>query len=170
MRTHGSLLPTIATLTLAAGLGLAACGSSGGNGTSDANAKPDQPAPHSSQFTNGVFDTLPRLTRMRAIGPASRKDGVTTRTYRVASEPARHAIETYGQQLRQSSQPWRVVQDAQQVGENTYESVWQRNEYTLVVTASPAPTLQDGAEAIGVTQLSLQLYDPGTTASTLAPG
>jgi hypothetical protein len=165
MRTPGSRSPAAAALALAAALLLAACGSSG-----DAQSKPDQPAPQATQFTNGVFDSLPRLARMRAIGPATHRDGVTTRTYRVASEPVLHAVETYGQQLRQASPHWTPVRRARQVGKNTYESVWERDDYTLVVTGSAAPTLQDGAEGIGVAQLSLQLYDPGTTASTLAPG
>jgi hypothetical protein len=144
-------------------LALAGCGSSA-NGSASPPTRGAQPAPHTTSFVPGKFQTVPLLPRMRATGNATRTGPVTERTYRMPTETPRYTIAAYANLLRS----WRVVVPHQRVGKNTYQGVWEKARYNLVVTTTPAPLLAGPAST--TTQVSLELYDPGAPPSTLPPG
>jgi hypothetical protein len=153
MARHAATVLGIVVLMIITG----ACGDDGGNGS---NAAHDQPGPDVTQLVTGRFDELPVLPRMNALGPERKTDGVTTRSYELPGVTPHTAMAEYSDLLR----GWAAVSRTRAIGTASYQSVWASAGFDLVVTTSNAPSVGNGV----TTQLSLQLYEPGTPPSTAA--
>ncbi|HEX4491160.1 MAG TPA: hypothetical protein VH914_08150 [Acidimicrobiia bacterium] len=112
-----------------------------------------------------MFDDLPRLLRMRAVGSVSSRGGVTTRTFTVPMETPWLAIQSYEHVLQRAQ--WKLVVRVQSVGTSAYQGAWQRGGYHLLVTTARGPEADEsGGESVA--QLSLELFARGTPLTTLA--
>ncbi len=148
---------------------LATCGATGLlSGCGSGSSGETQPAPDTSTFTEGAFDTLPHYPRSDPAGPITRQDGVTVRSYTASSTTPERVLVWYGEQLH----GWQVVTPPHAVGTVAWRGEWQRDRRRLLVSAAPSPTAEDhpGDIESETTQYSLTLGDEGVAVQGPAAG
>jgi len=161
---------TLAALAFVAvgALLLGACGSSSATTTppSTAPATPpstsDQalPVPQTTAFGRDVFGSIPTLPQVQAVSQVERKKGVTSRTYESDTLSPKRAVESYDTLVTDAG--WVQVYAPYQVGTSSWRARYTQQHYQLQVSTVSAPSLDPQRQGTIVTQVSVQLYAPGT--------
>ncbi len=137
----------------------AACDSGGSSGST-------QPAPHTSTFSKGAFDSIPRYPGSSAAGGRSHDKGVTVQSFEVSSATPRAVLQWYASRLKS----WDLIQRPEASGSADWRGEWQRNQRRLLISAAPSPALGNPASAVSTTQFSLELGDPGASVNGSSAG
>lgn len=114
-----------------------------------------QPAPDTVEFSEGVFNDIPRYPRSEEAGPRSSTDGVIAQSFQAEGASPQLIMEWYQDKLKLG---WRVDRPVSEIGVNTYRGRWASEDHFLIVSATTAPTLggEPSPETV-VTQYSLSL-------------
>jgi hypothetical protein len=113
----------------------------------------------------GVFGALPRYPGSDAVGARTSADGVTVRSFSVSNTTPEQILTWYVAELPDAG--WSVLEDPGPEAK-TWRGTWQRDRRRLLISAAPAPTIDDKGASVGnEVQYSLTLGDPG---APVAPG
>lgn len=116
-----------------------------------------QPAPGTETFEQGLFDEIPHFPRSEPLGPRSEESDVVAQSFRARDATPEQVMEYY----RASLDDWDVVTPPRPPGENpdTLRGKWSRDQWILIISASPAPAVGEPPEAARVeySQYSLSL-------------
>jgi hypothetical protein len=134
---------TVRALALTIVFLAAACG--------DDDVRDTQPSPDSTGFTDGAFDELPRHPRSDEVGSRSEKDGVVAQSFEVRNATPQQILEWYTERL----EGWSMIGTVDAVGEQAVRGRRARGDEELTISATSAPTLAEGDEAVSQYSLSL---------------
>lgn len=112
-----------------------------------------QPAPGVTTFRGGAFDQLPRYPRSDAVGRPAEEGDVVSQSFSVPGAAPADILGFYEDRL----QGWLLVEPIEEVGDDVYRGTWSRDGRHLMVSASPAPTLEPASPPRPITQYNLQL-------------
>lgn len=105
--------------------------------------------------TEGTFDDIPLLPASRPVSEVSEKRDVTAQSYVVRNTTPERVIAFYVDNL----EGWTMIGEVEQGDTgDTYRAKWRDEGFELIVSASPAPTLEEPGEVR--TQYSLSLSSP----------
>jgi hypothetical protein len=143
---HGVLAVLVATSIL-----IGACG--------DGSSSPSQPAARDTHGEEGLLDRIPRYPRSEPLARASEQGGVTVQTFGVEGTTPEQVLDWYRDELA----GWTSVRRPRPFGRTAWRGVWERQDQRLLVSAGPAPTLEQDPADIEqtTTQYSLTLGEPG---------
>jgi hypothetical protein len=151
---RAAIRPCVLVLVLV--LGLAACGSDGG---ADGRTTDAQPGPHTSEFTSGNFDSLPRPEPSDPVGSKTEADGRTLQSFKARGMTPEQVAAFYDKTM--PTLGWTAVEPVAGTAATDERLVrtYRHGDQELRVTALPAPTLSstEGATDKVETQFSLEL-------------
>lgn len=153
---HTTRRPLIVVLLLA-GAVLGACGSDDGSrDRGDA-----QPAPGVTTFADGDFADIPLPPRAEPAGERSEQQGVVVQSFFVRDRTAEEVLQLYGTYFE--GEGVATLLPPEPFGNDAWRGRWLLDGRELLVSAAPAPSVDDGEveHADVVTQMSLELSPAG---------
>jgi len=120
-----------------------------------------QSAPHVTRLSQGPFDDVPLLPRSEPFGARSKKNGVTTQSFRATGYAPAGVIEFYERELPHDG--WTRTKPAYRAPTNT-RGDWVNEDWRLEVSATAVKDRANPASAEAVVQYSLVLRPRSTSA------